>query len=90
MSQSGLADLQKSTGSPCLCERCGDVLDPDAAVWLELDTYSGRYLAPGVQPQLSQGFFAFGAACAKVVLANGGRNEMIRRKGQNATGPVRP
>jgi hypothetical protein len=87
---SGLADLQKSTGSPCLCERCGDALDADAAVWLELDTMTGRYLAPGATPQLSQGFFAFGDACAAKVLANGGENEMIRRKGRNTTRPARP
>jgi hypothetical protein len=51
---------------------------------------TGRYLAPGATPQLSQGFFAFGDACAAKVLANGGENEMIRRKGRNTTRPARP
>lgn len=65
------------------CERCGEKLNNKTMVWLELDQDTGLY-TDGELPEghVSQGGFAFGKACAKTVLANGGKNERIecRRK----------
>lgn len=48
------------------CERCGEKLKSrESAVWLELDTRTGTYTAGDVPPEVSQGAFPFGKACAK-------------------------
>jgi hypothetical protein len=63
------------------CERCGESLAPGKEVWLELNTYTGRYHDPDKDPvpeSESQGGFTFGPACAKAVLKNGGKNTRIR------------
>lgn len=47
------------------CERCGkDHIG--TWVWLELNSYTGRFYPPGTVPaNESQGLFRFGPACAK-------------------------
>jgi hypothetical protein len=62
------------------CERCGENLNTRRAVWLELDQNTNLFYKPGALPAgaVSQGGFKFGSACAKKVLAAGGRNERIR------------
>jgi len=51
------------------CSRCGDVLDPERAVWLELNVGTLALTNPELDGALreaeSQGCFAFGAACAR-------------------------
>jgi hypothetical protein len=65
------------------CERCLEQLNPKTAVWLELNSYTGTYSEPGSVPEEeSQGCFIFGAACAKAVLKNGGKNKRIYRRKQ--------
>jgi len=59
------------------CERCGKPLDHSRSVWLELSFRSGRY-AESVPPEESQGFFEFGADCARAILKNNG-NMGLRR-----------
>ena len=49
------------------CLHCGKKLNPDKMVWLELDNNRNVYTAKGVPEQDSQGWFEFGAACAKKV-----------------------
>ena len=51
------------------CNRCDKPLEPKAAVWLELNTYTGIYHSTGQFPEdgLSQGCFEFGATCAKKI-----------------------
>lgn len=61
------------------CERCGDRLNEDRKVWLELNSHTGRYAECGTVPTAeSQGCFPFGSACARAVLASGGR--LVRTK----------
>lgn len=61
------------------CECCEKALNPETMVWLELNTITARYHREGEVPEAeSQGSFPFGKACAKRVLANGGR---VPRKG---------
>lgn len=62
------------------CERCGDQLDNTKAVWLELSTRTGRYSAKGVPAAESQGWFAFGSACARAVIKNGGECVHIKER----------
>lgn len=58
---------------PRQCERCGKK-HLRAYVWLELDTITNTFHAPGdVQPDRSQGLFAFGVACARRTLEQQGR-----------------
>lgn len=59
---------------PHECERCGERLNPETMVWLELSNTTGRYHAEGAFPaeEVSQGCFTFGAACARTVLKSGG------------------
>ena len=60
------------------CERCGQALDTDKLVWLELNTYTGIYSEPGTVPKdESQGCFTFGQACARSVIEAGGKNKKI-------------
>lgn len=62
------------------CERCNEVLDPAAETMLELDQDTGLYHDAYIPAgHTSQGWFYFGRACARAVLANGGRLERIQR-----------
>jgi hypothetical protein len=47
------------------CERCGEILNPDKVVWLELSLTDGRYYNEIPHSHKSQGIFAFGSTCAK-------------------------
>lgn len=51
------------------CERCKSKLNPDMAVWLELDQRTGTYTDQPVPEKYSQGGFPFGADCARIALA---------------------
>ncbi len=56
---------------PCFCTRCGEKLDPEKMVWLELDQRTDTYHDEGGIPDdRNQGGFTFGAACAKRERAN--------------------
>jgi hypothetical protein len=57
------------------CERCGERLDPDRAVWLELHRDKHTWHQAGELPddETNQGGFPFGAACARAALAGKGR-----------------
>jgi len=71
------------------CERCGERLNPQTMVWLELNLRTGLYADPEQTPvpeSESQGAFTFGQACAKAVLANGGENKHIM-KAKTRRGP---
>ena len=54
------------------CERCGEKLNPNRAVWLELSVTDGRYYEEGKFPKghESQGAFSFGKACSKQEIKN--------------------
>lgn len=54
------------------CERCGEKLNPNRAVWLELSITDGRYYEENEFPKghESQGFFSFGKACSRKVVKN--------------------
>ncbi len=56
------------------CEHCDRKLNPDKITWLELNNHTNTYHAEGdeVPEEESQGMFAFGSACAKTILRNGG------------------
>lgn len=65
------------------CERCGEVLRPRRAVYLELNCRTGEWDAPGASewsggPE-SQGCFPFGRTCAihqlEAKVASGGRRK---------------
>jgi len=63
------------------CEHCGEKLDPETAVWLELSHRRNRFTDPAkgaLHEEESQGCFPFGKACAATVLAAHGRNHKIR------------
>jgi hypothetical protein len=49
---------------PFHCVRCGEKLDPERMVWLELDQRTNTYTAGTVPQDRSQGSFTFGKACA--------------------------
>lgn len=51
------------------CERCHAKLAEDKIWWLELDQRTGTYSLEAVPEEFSQGGFAFGADCAKIMLA---------------------
>ena len=51
------------------CERCGAKLAGDKIWWLELDQRTGTYTDQEVPAEFSQGGFAFGKDCAKIMLA---------------------
>lgn len=57
------------------CERCGEALDPDKAVWLEQDANTNLFHDPEAFPKdgQSQGGFPFGTSCALSVMSNGGK-----------------
>lgn len=59
------------------CEKCGrEITDPDGVVWLEYRTRTDTWhLENEIDPEDSQGAFAFGKRCALQILENGGRNE---------------
>jgi hypothetical protein len=52
------------------CERCGKILDPRKAVWLELSNTDGRYYLEIPKGHISQGGFCFGKDCAKIEMAD--------------------
>jgi len=53
------------------CTRCHGRVDPKKAVWLELNNKTNLYCEPGTVPERdSQGGFAFGEDCARVVRGN--------------------
>jgi hypothetical protein len=56
------------TTSKIRCERCGEILNPDRAVWLELSQTDGKYYVEIPKDHVSQGGFSFGSACAKTQL----------------------
>lgn len=62
-------------GQAIFCERCGEQLNERRAVWLEKSWRTGLFHAEGgaVPTEESQGGFPFGAACARAVLAAGGK-----------------
>jgi len=47
------------------CERCGEILKPDKAVWLEFSQTDGKYYKAIPIGHISQGTFSFGTACSK-------------------------
>lgn len=50
------------------CNECGQPIDPDRAVWLEMDRDRARYYKIGTVPDnRSQGCFEFGPDCARKV-----------------------
>lgn len=61
----------KATDMPDLepqrCERCNEPLKSSRIVWLELNCHTGAWTAQegACPPEQSQGWFAFGSACAK-------------------------
>ena len=56
--------IDPDTG-PHYCTCCNRKLDKAKEVWLELDQRIGEYHTFGVPPDVSQGWFVFGAACAR-------------------------
>lgn len=46
------------------CERCGEVLNPERAKWLELSNTDGNYYVEIPSTHVSQGCFSFGTKCA--------------------------
>lgn len=46
------------------CERCGEILNPKKAKWLELSNTDGNYYVEVPKGHISQGGFSFGTACA--------------------------
>lgn len=52
---------------PLRCKRCDQVLDPDKAVWLDLNLHTHVWRAEPWPDEVSQGAFPFGAACAEKV-----------------------
>ena len=46
------------------CENCERVLEETKIVWLELSQTDGKYYLEIPKGHVSQGGFAFGAACA--------------------------
>lgn len=59
-----------TTGEIQTCECCGRKLNPKTMVWLELSTHTGQWhddVTP-CPPEESQGWFAFGAACARKII----------------------
>jgi hypothetical protein len=54
------------------CEHCDRKLNPKRITWLELNFVTNRYTDQPVPEDESQGCFAFGSACARTVLKNGG------------------
>lgn len=53
------------------CEKCGRELNPQDAVWLELNCSTGKWrdnTFPEFPPEQSQGWFPFGKACADKVI----------------------
>lgn len=63
------------------CERCNEKLKPGTEVYLELNNKTGLYSDPdkvNLGEDESQGGFPFGKACAKRVLANGGKGKDYR------------
>jgi hypothetical protein len=51
------------------CERCHAKLAFESIWWLELDQRNGTYSLEAVPEEFSQGGFAFGKDCARIMLA---------------------
>ena len=62
---------------PIHCERCGEELSHDKAVWLDLNIYTHEYRKEPWPTEQSQGGFSFGVTCAKAVMNRG--NQRIRK-----------
>ncbi len=59
------------TDGETYCERCGKILKPGEAVWLELNMLHGTWHKLGSVPvDESQGCFPFGKDCARKTLEN--------------------
>lgn len=54
-----------------LCDRCTQPLSEADAVWLDLNSRTNQYSRDGWPAEVSQGWFAFGAACARKALKEG-------------------
>jgi hypothetical protein len=56
------------------CPRCAKRINPAKAKWLEQNNCTGMFVEPGTVPaDESQGWFEFGADCARAILKNGGK-----------------
>ena len=56
---------------PLRCTMCDRKLEPDSAVWLEMDCYTNHFHDPESDPvplDRTQGCYPFGAACAQKML----------------------
>jgi hypothetical protein len=60
--------MSRTTEALLRCERCNELLDPEKAVWLELDVRENKYTDMPIPEEDSQGGFPFGKACAKKAL----------------------
>jgi hypothetical protein len=63
-----MAAIEELQGRPIWCECCGRSLKGKRVKWLELNCDTGRWSDPDagmLSADESQGFFTFGAACAK-------------------------
>jgi hypothetical protein len=60
--------FDESEEEPERCERCGEALQQERIVWLELNNKTQQW-RDGTQPEFpeeeSQGCYAFGTVCAK-------------------------
>jgi hypothetical protein len=59
---------KKIKGIEACCERCGDMLNPKDITWLEHSSTDGLYHIKIPEGHISQGYFSFGKACAKIIL----------------------
>lgn len=59
--------LPEEHGRDLRCEHCGKKLDPSVAVWIELDNRRMIYTSEEIPEKDSQGYFPFGASCAKKI-----------------------
>lgn len=61
------------------CERCGAKLAKDKIVWLELDQRTNTYTSEPVPQEFSQGGFAFGKDCAKIMIAEHAKTQEMTK-----------
>jgi hypothetical protein len=54
-----------TTAEKIYCERCGEKLNHQKAIWLELSNTDGKYYTEIPKDHISQGGFPFGSSCAK-------------------------
>ena len=55
------------TFSNLQCQNCGAELNPNNAVWLDLNIEDGNYYFYALPDDISQGAFVFGKDCAKKI-----------------------